>query len=363
MKSSDIVKATVGTTDEVRGLYNPDEFRDNCGFGMIAHQQGVASHKLLQTAIESLTCMTHRGGIAADGKTGDGCGLLLQMPANFVRARARDLLGRELKSTYAVGMVFMSADADSQTRVREAFSAAAEEFDFSVATWRTVPTQPDVCGEIALEQLPAIEQVFLESDDATHEEVAARLFMIRRRVEMAMVNETDFYICSLSDRVIAYKGLVMPSDLEHFFPDLGDETLETAICVFHQRFSTNTLPKWPLAQPFRMLAHNGEINTIEGNRNWSKARTPKLSPPLLPDLHSVTPLVNDSGSDSSSLDNMLELLVTGGVELPKALRMLIPPAWQNIEDIDPDLKAFYQYRAMHMEPWDGPAGIVLPAGR
>ena len=363
MKSSDIVKATVGTTDEVRGLYNPDEFRDNCGFGMIAHQQGVASHKLLQTAIESLTCMTHRGGIAADGKTGDGCGLLLQMPANFVRARARDLLGRELKSTYAVGMVFMSADADSQTRVREAFSAAAEEFDFSVATWRTVPTQPDVCGEIALEQLPAIEQVFLESDDSTHEEVAARLFMIRRRVEMAMVNETDFYICSLSDRVIAYKGLVMPSDLEHFFPDLGDETLETAICVFHQRFSTNTLPKWPLAQPFRMLAHNGEINTIEGNRNWSKARTPKLSSPLLPDLHSVTPLVNESGSDSSSLDNMLELLVTGGVELPKALRMLIPPAWQNIEDIDPDLKAFYQYHAMHMEPWDGPAGIVLTDGR
>ena len=363
MKSSDIVKATVGTTDEVRGLYNPDEFRDNCGFGMIAHQQGVASHKLLQTAIESLTCMTHRGGIAADGKTGDGCGLLLQMPADFMRARARDLLGRELTSTYAIGMVFMSADADSQVRVKGAFSAAAAEFDFSVAAWRTVPTQPDVCGEIALEQLPAIEQVFLESGDAPHDEVAARLFMIRRRVETALSNEADFYICSLSDRVIAYKGLVMPSDLEHFFPDLGDETLETAICVFHQRFSTNTLPKWPLAQPFRMLAHNGEINTIEGNRSWSKARTPKLSSPLLPDLQSVAPLVNELGSDSSSLDNMLELLVTGGVELPKALRMLIPPAWQNIEDIDPDLKAFYQYHAMHMEPWDGPAGIVLTDGR
>ena len=363
MKSSGIVKATVGTNNEVRGLYNPDEFRDNCGFGMIAHQQGVASHRLLQTAIESLTCMTHRGGIAADGKTGDGCGLLLQMPSDFLRARARDVLGRELKSTYAVGMVFMSTDAGSQTRVREAFAVAAAEFDFSVATWRTVPTQPDVCGEIALEQLPAIEQIFLEAEDATHEEVAARLFMIRRRVETALANESDFYICSLSDRVISYKGLVMPADLEHFFPDLGDETLETAICVFHQRFSTNTLPKWPLAQPFRMLAHNGEINTIEGNRNWSKARTPKLSSPLLPDLHSVTPLVNESGSDSSSLDNMLELLVTGGVELPKALRMLIPPAWQNIEDIDPDLKAFYQYHAMHMEPWDGPAGIVLTDGR
>ena len=363
MKSSDIVNDSVGPKDQPRGLYNPEEFRDNCGFGMIAHQQGVPSHKLLQTAIESLTCMTHRGGIAADGKTGDGCGLLLQMPTPFMRSAAREILGRDLKSTFAVGMVFMSRVVEAQARVRAAFEAAAQEFDFNVATWRVVPTQPDVCGEIALEQLPQIEQVFLEADDASHEEVAAKLFMIRRRVEMTMADDQDFYICSLSDRVISYKGLVMPSDLEHFYPDLGDESLETAICVFHQRFSTNTLPRWPLAQPFRMLAHNGEINTIQGNRSWSRARTPKLSSPLLPDLHSVAPLVNEHGSDSSSLDNMLELLVTGGVDLPKALRMLIPPAWQNIEDIDPDLKAFYQYHAMHMEPWDGPAGIVLTDGR
>ena len=363
MKSSGIVKTAVGAAEPARGLYNPDEFRDNCGFGMIAHQQGVASHKLLQTAIESLTCMTHRGGIAADGKTGDGCGLLLQMPTAFMRSCASLLLGRELKTTFAVGMVFMSREPAAQDQVRKAFDNAAQEFDFTVATWRVVPTQPDICGEIALEQLPQIEQVFLETGDASHEEVAARLFMIRRRVEMAMADDADFYICSLSDRVISYKGLVMPADLEYFYPDLGDNALETAICVFHQRFSTNTLPKWPLAQPFRMLAHNGEINTIEGNRNWSKARTPKLRSRLLPDLHSVTPLVNESGSDSSSLDNMLEILVTGGVDLPKALRMLIPPAWQNIEDIDPDLKAFYQYHAMHMEPWDGPAGVVLTDGR
>ena len=363
MKSSGIVKTAVGAAEPARGLYNPDEFRDNCGFGMIAHQQGVASHKLLQTAIESLTCMTHRGGIAADGKTGDGCGLLLQMPTAFMRSCASLLLGRELKTTFAVGMVFMSREPAAQDQVRKAFDNAAQEFDFTVATWRVVPTQPDICGEIALEQLPQIEQVFLETGDASHEEVAARLFMIRRRVEMAMADDADFYICSLSDRVISYKGLVMPADLEYFYPDLGDDALKTAICVFHQRFSTNTLPKWPLAQPFRMLAHNGEINTIEGNRNWSKARTPKLRSRLLPDLHSVTPLVNESGSDSSSLDNMLEILVTGGVDLPKALRMLIPPAWQNIEDIDPDLKAFYQYHAMHMEPWDGPAGVVLTDGR
>jgi len=357
------VNDSVGPKDQPRGLYNPEEFRDNCGFGMIAHQQGVPSHKLLQTAIESLTCMTHRGGIAADGKTGDGCGLLLQMPTPFMRAAAREILGRELKNTFAVGMVFMSRALEAQAKVRAAFETAAQEFNFDVATWRVVPTQPDVCGEIALEQLPQIEQVFLEADDASHEQVTANLFMIRRRVEMAMADDPDFYICSLSDRVISYKGLVMPADLEHFYPDLGDERLETAICVFHQRFSTNTLPRWPLAQPFRMLAHNGEINTIQGNRSWSRARTPKLSSPILPDLHSVAPLVNEHGSDSSSLDNMLELLVTGGVDLPKALRMLIPPAWQNIEDIDPDLKAFYQYHAMHMEPWDGPAGIVLTDGR
>ena len=363
MKSADIVNDSVGPKDQPRGLYNPEEFRDNCGFGMIAHQQGVPSHKLLQTAIESLTCMTHRGGIAADGKTGDGCGLLLQMPTPFMRSAARDILGRDLKNNFAVGMVFMSRVAEAQDRVRAAFEAAAKEFDFDVATWRVVPTQPDVCGEIALEQLPQIEQIFLEAEDASHEEVAAKLFMIRRRVEMVMRDDQDFYICSLSDRVISYKGLVMPADLEHFYPDLGDASLETAICVFHQRFSTNTLPRWPLAQPFRMLAHNGEINTIQGNRSWSRARTPKLSSSLLPDLHSVSPLVNEHGSDSSSLDNMLELLVTGGVDLPKALRMLIPPAWQNIEDIDPDLKAFYQYHAMHMEPWDGPAGIVLTDGR
>ena len=187
--------------------------------------------------------------------------------------------------------------------------------------------------------------------------------MARRQAEIALAGDEDFYISSLSDQVVSYKGLVMPGDLAHFYPDLNDKRLETGICVFHQRFSTNTLPRWPLAQPFRMLAHNGEINTIEGNRSWSKARTPKLKSPLLPDLQSVAPLVNTSGSDSSSLDNMLELLTTGGVELPRALRMLIPPAWQNIEGMDPDLKAFYQYNAMHMEPWDGPAGIVLTDGR
>ena len=346
-----------------RGLYRPEEFRDNCGFGLIAHIEGEASHRLLQTAIESLTCMTHRGGIAADGRTGDGCGLLLQMPDAFMRAEAKAVLGVDLGEHYAVGMLFLSQDDSLQQAAREAMESALTAEGLSVFGWREVPIDQSVCGEIALDQLPRIEQVFVNADGVDHEHCLGKLFTARRKAEMALVNDPDFYICSLSDRVVSYKGLVMPADLERFYPDLNSPVLETAICVFHQRFSTNTLPRWPLAQPFRMLAHNGEINTIEGNRSWSRARSAKLESPLLPDLQALLPLVNTEGSDSSSLDNMLELLTTGGVELPHALRMLIPPAWQNIEGIDPDLKAFYQFNAMHMEPWDGPAGIVLTDGR
>ena len=346
-----------------RGLYRPEEFRDNCGFGLIAHVQGEASHRLLETAIESLTCMTHRGGIAADGRTGDGCGLLMQMPDAFMRSEALATFGAELGEHYAVGMVFLSQDGERQQMARKTMETALESEGLAVYGWREVPIDTGVCGEIALDQLPRIEQIFVNADGVDHDHCLGKLFIARRRTEMALQADPDFYICSLSDRVISYKGLVMPADLARFYPDLHNQALTTAICVFHQRFSTNTLPRWPLAQPFRMLAHNGEINTIEGNRSWSRARTSKLDSPLLPGLQDLVPLINTEGSDSSSLDNMLELLTTGGVELPRALRMLIPPAWQNIEGIDPDLKAFYQYNAMHMEPWDGPAGIVLTDGR
>ena len=362
MTPTDFAGVAPVSTD-LQGLYRPEEFRDNCGFGLIAHIKGQPSHRLLETAIESLTCMTHRGGIAADGKTGDGCGLLLQMPDSFMRAEAQAHFAKDLGQHYAVGMIFMGAEPAAQKASKAALESVLAGNELEVIGWREVPLNPDVCGEIALAQLPHIEQVFIDAEKLNHAEVTARLFMARRQAEIAMGDDPDFYICSLSDQVVSYKGLVMPEDLARFYPDLNDARLETAICVFHQRFSTNTLPRWPLAQPFRMLAHNGEINTIEGNRSWSRARTSKLASPLLPDLQSVVPLVNTAGSDSSSLDNMLELLTTGGVELPRALRMLIPPAWQNIEGMDPDLKAFYQYQSMHMEPWDGPAGIVLTDGR
>jgi glutamate synthase (NADPH/NADH) large chain len=344
------------------GLYSPEEFRDNCGFGLIAHMSGDASHRLLQVAIESLTCMTHRGGIAADGRTGDGCGLLMQMPESFMRALAGELFD-VTPGRLAVGQVFLSRDAERAQAGRRALEQAVTDAGTRVLGWREVPVDTSVCGEIALDTLPKIEQLFIDGGELTPEALSTALFVARRRAEIACADDRDFYICSLSARVIAYKGLVMPVDLPRFYHDLSDERLTTAICVFHQRFSTNTMPRWPLAQPFRLLAHNGEINTIEGNRNWADARTALFESPQLPNVQDIAPLVNRSGSDSSSLDNMLDVLLTGGIDMPRALRMLIPPAWQNIESIDPDLKAFYEYHSMHMEPWDGPAGIVLTDGR
>ncbi|WP_347331481.1 glutamate synthase large subunit [Marinimicrobium locisalis] len=346
------------------GLYRLDEFKDNCGFGLIAHLKGKASHRLLETAIESLTCMTHRGGIAADGKTGDGCGLLLQKPDGFLREVAKEACGAELTDVYGVGSIMLSTDDAEAQKARDIVEEELRAQELTPAGWRDVPVDSSCLGPIALESLPRFNHLFINNDgDLSKEEFSARLFLVRRMAEKRLVDDESFYIASFSASVISYKGLMMPVDLPRFFGDLADERLETAICVFHQRFSTNTLPQWPLAQPFRMLAHNGEINTVMGNRNWAQARTSKFSTPLLPDLERVDPLVNREGSDSSSLDNMLEVLITGGMELHRAVRMLIPPAWQNVEHMDPQLRAFYEYNSMHVEPWDGPAGLVITDGR
>ena len=345
------------------GLYHPDEFKDNCGFGLIAHMQGEASHHLLQTAIEALTCMTHRGGINADGKTGDGCGLLMQKPDVFLRAAAQQAFAVELPAQYAVGMVFLNQDESKASAARENMNREILAAGLQLIGWRKVPIDTSVLGRLALERLPQIEQVFIGGEGLGDQDFAIKLFSARRRSSVANAADTDHYICSFSSKTIIYKGLMMPADLQQFYPDLGDERLQTAICVFHQRFSTNTLPKWPLAQPFRFLAHNGEINTITGNRNWAQARRTKFANDQLPDLDELGPLVNRVGSDSSSMDNMLELMVTGGMDLFRGVRMIIPPAWQNVETMDADLRAFYEYNSMHMEPWDGPAGVVLTDGR
>ncbi|HGA2317938.1 TPA: glutamate synthase large subunit [Pseudomonas putida] len=345
------------------GLYHPEEFKDNCGFGLIAHMTGEPSHHLLQTAMQALTCMTHRGGINADGKTGDGCGLLMQKPDQFLRAVAQEHFAVELPKQYAVGMVFFNQDPVKAEAARANMDREIVAAGLKLVGWRKVPIDTSVLGRLALERLPQIEQVFIGGEGLSDQEFAIKLFSARRRSSVANAHDADHYICSFSHKTIIYKGLMMPRDLAAFYPDLGDERLQTAICVFHQRFSTNTLPKWPLAQPFRFLAHNGEINTITGNRNWAMARRTKFANDLIPDLEELGPLVNRVGSDSSSMDNMLELMVTGGIDLFRGVRMLVPPAWQNVETMDADLRAFYEYNSMHMEPWDGPAGIVMTEGR
>ncbi|EPJ8756475.1 glutamate synthase large subunit [Pseudomonas putida] len=345
------------------GLYHPEEFKDNCGFGLIAHMTGVPSHHLLQTAMQALTCMTHRGGINADGKTGDGCGLLMQKPDQFLRAVAQEHFAVELPKQYAVGMVFFNQDPVKAEAARANMDREILAAGLKLVGWRKVPIDTSVLGRLALERLPQIEQVFIGGEGLSDQEFAIKLFSARRRSSVANAHDSDHYICSFSHKTIIYKGLMMPRDLAAFYPDLGDERLQTAICVFHQRFSTNTLPKWPLAQPFRFLAHNGEINTITGNRNWAMARRTKFANDQIPDLEELGPLVNRVGSDSSSMDNMLELMVTGGIDLFRGVRMLVPPAWQNVETMDADLRAFYEYNSMHMEPWDGPAGIVMTEGR
>ncbi|UYA58593.1 Glutamate synthase [NADPH] large chain [Pectobacterium sp. F1-1] len=343
-------------------LYDASQERDNCGFGLIAHIEGEPSHKVVRTAIHALARMQHRGAILADGKTGDGCGLLLQKPDRFFRLVAEEH-GWRLAKNYAVGMMFLNQDEDLARATRRIVEEELQNETLSVLGWREVPTNPDVLGEIALSSMPRIEQIFVNAPAGWRQrDMERRLFMARRRIEKR-IEDKEFYVCSFSNLVTIYKGLCMPADLPRFYLDLADLRLESSICLFHQRFSTNTVPRWPLAQPFRYLAHNGEINTIAGNRQWARARAYKFKTPLIPDLQDAAPFVNETGSDSSSLDNMLELFLSGGMDIIRAMRLLVPPAWQNNPDMDPELRAFFDFNSMHMEPWDGPAGIVMSDGR
>jgi glutamate synthase (NADPH/NADH) large chain len=340
--------------------------KSNCGFGLIAQMDGNPSHWLIRTAITSLTRLTHRGAIAADGKTGDGCGILLKKPDMYFRAIAQPL-HLTLQPLYAVGMVFLHPNAPLAAIAQKELENQLIAQNLQIAGWRTVPTDTEACGEEALRSCPHIMQIFVnaptEMDEDTFER---RLFIARRKTENSIAaqgKDAFFYVPTLSARIIAYKGLVMPDRLAQFYPDLQDARFESSLCVYHQRFSTNTLPQWRLSHPYRYLAHNGEINTIQGNRNWAITRAHKFVTPSLPNLLELQPLVSQSGSDSSSLDNMFEVLMMGGMDLLRSIRLLIPPAWQNVQTMDPQLRAFYEYNAMHMEPWDGPAGIVLTDGR
>jgi glutamate synthase (NADPH/NADH) large chain len=346
------------------GLYRSGYEKDSCGFGLIASLDDEASHWVVQTAISSLNRLTHRGAIAADGKTGDGCGLLIKKPTRFLQAVATEA-GFALRPLFAAGLVFLNRDEVKADFARRTLSEQIEREKLRLVGFRALPTDASACGAEALKTLPTIVQVFVDAgsdlDEAT---LNRKLYMARRRTEKILeASDPVFYIPSLSASTIVYKGMVMPQFLAQFYPDLKDPRLEASTVVFHQRFSTNTLPQWRLAHPYRYLAHNGEINTVQGNRSWAVARGPLFRSPVLPDLSDVLPVVSLTGSDSQSLDNMLELLLVGGLDPMHALRILVPPAWQSVDMIDPDLKAFYEYYATHMEPWDGPAGIVVTDGR
>jgi glutamate synthase (NADPH/NADH) large chain len=347
-----------------RGLYREAFERDGCGFGLIASLDDKPSHWLVQTAIASLNRLTHRGAIATDGKTGDGCGLLLKKPEKFLRALARDAKIK-LSPRFAAGLVFLHQDAALADAARTELKSQLERENLIVAGWRLIPTTPDACGPEALKTLPRIEQLFVNCRVADIDDPSfnRKLFLARRRAEKTLAADPMFYVPSLSASTIVYKGMVMPEHLAEFYLDLADPRLEASVAVFHQRFSTNTLPQWRLAHPYRYVAHNGEINTIEGNRQWALARAPVLRSPVLPDLTDIMPLVSLTGSDSQSLDNMVELLLMGGLDVMHALRLLIPPAWQSVDTLDADLRAFYEFYSAHMEPWDGPAGVVLTDGR
>ncbi|MEM9057836.1 MAG: glutamate synthase large subunit, partial [Pseudomonadota bacterium] len=352
------------TAKNANGLYRRAFEHDSCGFGLIANRDDQPSHRLVAGAIEALSRLTHRGAVGADGKTGDGCGVLLRRPESFLRAAAAEA-GFALADQFAAGLVFVDRDPACAAEARRLLEEAIEARGLAVAGWREVPVDTAACGELALKNLPRIEQVFVNGRAGQcPRELDRQLFVARRQARMrARHTDLTLYVVSLSARSIVYKGMVMPHLLATFYPDLADPRMTSSVCLFHQRFSTNTLPDWHLAQPFRLLAHNGEINTIQGNRNWALARRRNLVSALLPEVAGLDPVVPLNGSDSQTLDEMLEVLLAGGLDVLHGMRILIPPAWATVDNIDPDVRAFYEFHATHMEPWDGPAGIVLTDAR
>ncbi len=345
-----------------QGLYDPAWEHDSCGFGMIAQVDNRASKELVDCAFTALARMSHRGGVSADGLSGDGCGVLLHRPNAWLRALAAEA-GIELAAQYASGLVFFPRDNEAIAALQSCLKLRLQAEGLSLAGWREVPVNEAGCGPIAIATRPEVRQVFVHApsdlDEATFER---RLFRVRRLLEKDTNFAEQAYLVSLSVATIGYKAMAIPGALRTVYPDLQHPELASSAVVFHQRYSTNTLPQWSLAQPFRLLAHNGEINTIRGNRNWMRARTPKLKSPCV-DFSGLEPLVTQHGSDSQSLDSMIETLLMGGLDMLAAVRITMPPAWQAREDIDEDLEAFYEYYDLHCEPWDGPAGVVLCDGR
>jgi glutamate synthase (NADPH/NADH) large chain len=344
------------------GLFKKNEFKDNCGFGLVANINGVKSHKIIINSINALISMTHRGGVGSDGKTGDGCGLLFDIDHKFFRETLLKENSIDPENYFAVAQVFYKDDLVS---ILPKIKKILKDENLQLITHRLVPTKKNILGKIALDCMPQIYQLFIKpnSKDFNQDIFETSLIQARKCIEEIYLDDEVLYICSMSSKTIVYKGLMLPNAIKEFYVDLSEENFKASTCVFHQRFSTNTSPRWHLAQPFRLLAHNGEINAIRGNRNWVRARSSKFLTPFIPKIQKFKQLVNETGSDSSSLDNMIELLVKGGVDIFRAIRMVLPPAWQNIQTLDPDVRGFHEYNSMHMEPWDGPAGIVMADGK
>jgi glutamate synthase (NADPH/NADH) large chain len=322
---------------------------------MVATLRGTAGHDIIQTALNALRNLEHRGAVGSDAGTGDGAGILSQIPDAFFRAVVNfELPG---KNFYGAGLVFL--DAEDSTRVESAFANLAAEENLRVLGWRDVPVRPEHLGDLAKKAMPLIRQVFVSSDDeCSGIELERRLFRLRKRSEHSL----GTYHPSLSSRTIVYKGMVTTLQLEPFYPDLSDERFESTLALVHSRFSTNTFPSWPLAHPFRMIAHNGEINTVRGNRNWMRARESQLVSDELGDMSQLLPIITPDGSDSASFDEVVELLYLAGRSLPHAMMMMIPEAWEKQSDITEDRKNFYDYHSMLIEPWDGPAAVVFTDG-
>ncbi len=335
-------------------------FKDNCGFGLLANINNVPSHQNVEDAITALERMMHRGAIAADGKSGDGSGLLFGMPKEFMKKVAKEK-GVDLPKLFGVGMLFLQDDSQ-----KEKIEEICVKNDLKVLLFRDVPIDTNALGRQALETLPKIVQLFLAPNSIiATKRFNALLYLTRREIEHAFKDQSEFYIPSFSTSVISYKGLVMPTHIKEFYKDLSDRDFKVGFALFHQRFSTNTLPQWRLAQPFRTIAHNGEINSISANRFNSVAKSEWIKSRVFSDkeLEKLFPITDTKGSDSSSLDNMFEFLIANGMDFFKAARALIPSPWQNAPHMDSHLRAFYEYMSTCFEAWDGPAAVSLTDGR
>ena len=341
-----------------QGLYDKANEHDACGVGMIVNIHGNKSHELVDAALKVLENMKHRGAEGADNKTGDGAGILLQIPHEFILLQGIPV---PEKGKYGTGLVFLPKDETKQAEILRVMIEEIEREGLSLMHLRTVPVNSSILGKSARETEPDIKQVFITGASEA-ENFERTLYIIRKKIERR-ISDKDFYIVSLSSKSIIYKGMLSSVQVREYFNDLTQPYFTSGLAIVHSRFSTNTFPTWSLAQPFRLLAHNGEINTIRGNRGWMEARESVLSTPLLGNIKDIRPILQPNMSDSASLDNVLEFFVMSGLSLPHAMAMLIPESFNDKNPISEDLKAFYEYHSILMEPWDGPAALLFSDGR